>query len=84
VGSKFCTVNGQGKNELSTVEYRTLRRIILYGKRTKHRIAALTDLIGSPTPPSARLLNELLRQKLPDEFALAVVSLKRALYGEKK
>jgi hypothetical protein len=67
-----------------TTEYRTLRRIILYGKHTKHRIAALNDLLASsPTPPSARLLNELLRQKLPDEFALAVVSLKRTLYGER-
>jgi hypothetical protein len=68
---------------LSTTEYKTLRRIILYGKRTKHRVAALTDLIGSPTPPSARLLDELLRQKnLSDEFALTVLSVKRTLYGE--
>jgi hypothetical protein len=69
---------------MATLTYRTLRRIILHGKRVKYRIAALNDLIASPTPPSARLLDELLRQKLPDEFALAVVSLKRTLYGERR
>lgn len=67
-----------------TMEYRTLRRIILYGKRTKHRIAALTDLVAGPIPPSARLLDQLLRQKnLPDELALTVMSLKRTYYGER-
>ncbi len=68
---------------MTTREYRTLRRIILHGRRTKHRIAALNDLIASPTPPSVRLLDELLRQELPDELALAVLSLKRTYYGEK-
>jgi len=69
---------------MTTREYRTLRRIILHGTRTKHRVAALTDLIASPMPPSARLLDDLLSQKdLPDELALAVLSLRRTYYGEK-
>jgi len=67
---------------MTTREYRTLRKILLHGRRTKHRVAALNDLIASPTPPSARLLDELLRQNLPDELALTVLSLQRTYYGE--
>ena len=79
--AEFVRKTDNGKNKVSTREYRLLRKILLHGRRTKHRIAALNDMIASPTPPSARLLGELLRQNLPDELALTVMSLKRTYFG---
>lgn len=82
VGDGVCTDKRDDRKKRMTREYRLLRKILLNGRRTKHRIAALNDMIASPTPPSARLLDELLRQNLPDELALTVMSLKRTYYGE--
>lgn len=59
-------------------EYRQLRKVVLRGRSTKQRLAALNEMVGSAHPPSIRLLNELLRQPdLPAPLVLAVMAIKK-------